>query len=634
METKIIQPIVPNPQYTIDMPKNVTNKYLDIIIKLRNKKEINIKQIITLIKNNYKSAWNIVKYLPYSTIINLYRKYNMFINYWTNEMIEEILSHNEKMFKICIYNNSNFYQYLVLLTNQFDVNFNFMKKNIEKNVPNFEQIFGIKLENYFWGTNLMLYLSNSKLKDQINQFKIYPKRAVRIKNDFIRSNSEVSTMIINKKMLIVDKRIFKNVGQIFMVDDQKIVYGHDGKIWIKPKYYQNINSIEKIDYTFKNLKPFNVCSIYTSKKIRVKNEKIPLCYGYRCKKYYKLYYDNYVEMCLDCGKLNYLKKKEKFDYSGLNIFITGIRKKIGFYTALKALRSNAAYVIGTSRFPASTWYNFSREKDFNVWKDKLLVYKINFLSLKDVSTMIAFLKTKKINIIINNAAQTERPSETYVKNINKLENVLNQNFIENKSNKLIPHQSTKLIKCKDSLFNYPEWTKKDKNLIQTKIEDSKLEFNQFLDIKEVEHETSWYQKFEEINPEEIAEVTVINQLVPTLIINQLLPFLDKNKLRIIINVTADEGKFHGIKTELHGHVNMCKSALNQMIRTFGERKDKNLYFYAVDPGFVSGVNVNKTDYPLHSRDGASRILDPINRCLENKPYPNGTKLKDYQVSEW
>ena len=105
--------------------------------------------------------------------------------------------------------------------------------------------------------------------------------------------------------------------------------------------------------------------------------------------------------------------------------------------------------------------------------------------------------------------------------------------------------------------------------------------------------------------------------------------------KFIINVVALEGQFNCKKIETHPHTNMCKAALNMMIRTLSEEDDKSLHAYAIDPGYVTGVNPQQDVYPLSAEDGASRILDPIMQYYNGTPLPKDwVKLCNYTHSEW
>ena len=142
----------------------------------------------------------------------------------------------------------------------------------------------------------------------------------------------------------------------------------------------------------------------------------------------------------------------------------------------------------------------------------------------------------------------------------------------------------------------------NQNLIQTKTV--------FKDVRDNLKESSWNQKIDEISHEEIVEATLINQVVPTLLINKLKPRLIKPKF--IINVTSLEGIFNNnSKTDKHIHTNMCKAAMNMMIRSLSEDLDKDLYVYAINPGYVSGVLPQNDKYQVPLEDGASRITYPI-----------------------
>jgi hypothetical protein len=82
----------------------------------------------------------------------------------------------------------------------------------------------------------------------------------------------------------------------------------------------------------------------------------------------------------------------------------------------------------------------------------------------------------------------------------------------------------------------------------------------------------------------------------------------------------------------HPHTNMCKAGLNMLTASLCNNKS-NVLVYSVDPGFVSGVRPNITEYPLSAIDGASRIIDPIIQAINGKPFKNGMKLKDYKEAK-
>jgi NAD(P)-dependent dehydrogenase (short-subunit alcohol dehydrogenase family) len=126
---------------------------------------------------------------------------------------------------------------------------------------------------------------------------------------------------------------------------------------------------------------------------------------------------------------------------------------------------------------------------------------------------------------------------------------------------------------------------------------------------------------------------LINQIVPTLIINKLKHRLTKPKF--IINVTSFEGSFNYNKNDKHIHTNMCKTAMNMMIRTLHEDPDKDLHVYAINPGFVSGICPQSDKYPVGLEDGATRILYPIIKYALNDPLDRSIMImQNYKKTDW
>lgn len=60
--------------------------------------------------------------------------------------------------------------------------------------------------------------------------------------------------------------------------------------------------------------------------------------------------------------------------------VTGGRVKIGYQCTLRLLRCGAE-VICTSRFPQDAATRFSKEKDFQIWKDRLHLIGVDFRHL-------------------------------------------------------------------------------------------------------------------------------------------------------------------------------------------------------------------------------------------------------------
>src|SRR5919202_1557761 len=103
------------------------------------------------------------------------------------------------------------------------------------------------------------------------------------------------------------------------------------------------------------------------------------------------------------------------NFNGLFALVTGARVKIGYAVTLRLLRSGAA-VICTTRFARDAARRYAKEADFAQWCDRLQVYELDLRYIAGVERFAEHLACcyPRIDIIINNAAQTiRRPPEFY-----------------------------------------------------------------------------------------------------------------------------------------------------------------------------------------------------------------------------
>ncbi|KAG2392400.1 hypothetical protein C9374_012652 [Naegleria lovaniensis] len=142
-----------------------------------------------------------------------------------------------------------------------------------------------------------------------------------------------------------------------------------------------------------------------------------LCY--QCKKTFDHVHFFYHRMCQSCGDFNYKARIETCDLTGMIALITGGRVKIGYETSLKLLRNNAALVIVTTRFPKDAAKRYSQEPDFHTFKSRLQIYGLDLKHVPSVYAFTDFLKQKlpRLDIIINNAAQTIRRPCAYYRHV-------------------------------------------------------------------------------------------------------------------------------------------------------------------------------------------------------------------------
>ena len=101
------------------------------------------------------------------------------------------------------------------------------------------------------------------------------------------------------------------------------------------------------------------------------------------------------------------KRLQKADLSGMTALVTGGRIKIGFEIAIKLLRDGARVFV-TSRFSSDALMRYESQTDYDEWKNKLTIIQCDFISQRQVQSLIDFIKENvtKLDILINNAAQT------------------------------------------------------------------------------------------------------------------------------------------------------------------------------------------------------------------------------------
>ncbi len=139
---------------------------------------------------------------------------------------------------------------------------------------------------------------------------------------------------------------------------------------------------------------------------------------YVCKARYDMLHHFYDQLCPVCADLNWAKRMQKADLSGKIGLLTGGRIKIGYQAGLKMLRCGAMMII-TTRFPADAALRYSREHDFDEWKDRLKVYSVDLRDLKSVEDFCEELNNKlpRLDFIINNACQTVHRPQAYYRHL-------------------------------------------------------------------------------------------------------------------------------------------------------------------------------------------------------------------------
>lgn len=394
---------------------------------------------------------------------------------------------------------------------------------------------------------------------------------------------------------------------------------------------------------------------------------------YVCKTVYTKMHHFYDSMCTECGDFNYAKRFQTANLTGQVAVVTGSRLKIGYHITLMLLRAGAT-VVATTRFPADSALRFSREADYMDWSHRLKIHGLDLRHIPSVEIFCNFIEQKydRLDILINNAAQTvRRPAGFYQHLMDK----------ENLPVDQLPLQAQELlqdhINCLQELKNFTAGAGNNQNLPVTwhgpepgiglrasaKLSQIPYSFDNSLSVKEVFPEgqldadlqqvdlrktNSWRLKLGEIETTEMVEVQLVNAVAPFVLCNRLSGLMKKENtgMKHIINVSAMEGKFQRFKKEdRHPHTNMAKAALNMLTHTSASGFAKHgIFMNAVDTGWVTDedpaelskkkVEVHDFQPPLDIVDGAARVMDPLIDGINTGKHWCGQFLKDYRPIDW
>lgn len=320
-------------------------------------------------------------------------------------------------------------------------------------------------------------------------------------------------------------------------------------------------------------------------------------------------------ICPDCAELNRQMRERFCDLTGRFALITGGRIKIGYAVCLRLLRRGAS-VIAVTRYPRSALENYMKEPDYEKFKDRLYIIGFDLLHVDKIDELIRQILSisgGKLDILINNAAQTVKKSADYYAALEAHEKALS---LTNEN--LLPIPVTgNVLSIADTGDNSP------------------------CDYGETDLDNSWVRKPENISVREMLEVQLINVTAPFLLTNGLRSALSAaSGNKFVVNVSSVEGRFNTKqKLARHVHTNMAKASLNMMTHSLAAdyARDK-IFVYSCDPGWVSnqfppGYEISKSFEPyLSPDDGAARVLYPVTKNLNAEKVTDfGAFYKDYRL---
>ncbi|MCU0665506.1 MAG: SDR family oxidoreductase [Candidatus Omnitrophica bacterium] len=389
---------------------------------------------------------------------------------------------------------------------------------------------------------------------------------------------------------------------------------------------------------------------------------------YICKAEYKKLHFFYDSMCPSCAEFNYQKRFQTAPLEGKTALITGSRLKIGYQATLMMLRAGAK-VVATTRFPIDSALRFSKEEDYAKWADRLHIYGLDLRHIPSVELFCSYIQQKydRLDILINNAAQTVRRPPGFYAHLMQNENLNFQDLPERTRMPLAHFEECKSRLDAPKESNLPvAWDGKITGVglrASAKLSQIPYSYDQGLAVEEVfpvgkldadlqqvdlRKVNSWRLRLGEVPTAEMLELQLVNSIAPFVLCNKLSNMMkrDNTGCKHIVNVSAMEGKFFRFeKDSRHPHTNMAKAALNMLTHTSsGDLAKYGIFMNAVDTGWVTdedpaalaAYKKEKHDFqpPLDIVDGAARACDPFFHGILSGEHWCGKFLKDYFPIDW
>lgn len=286
-------------------------------------------------------------------------------------------------------------------------------------------------------------------------------------------------------------------------------------------------------------------------------------------------------------------------------------------------------MVATTRLPEDARRRYQSEADYVEWAARLDIYGVDLLNLGEIPALVTHVTASygRLDILINNAAQTlQRDVEFFRRELLLESNPVMRLTMDERLR--LKAEQTRICDAESDTPDCPLTRVMRDEHMQPVVQAAK---------------NSWTSTIEDLSVDEIARVTVVNQIAPMLLAQQFKTLMAATAKKSadhaawIVNVSSMEGKFARWKTSHHPHTNMAKAALNMFTHTSAsEFAMDDIYMNSADTGWVTDENpfthacYSSLNCPIDEVDAAARVLDTVMTASRKSGY----FYKDYEVSQW